>query len=484
MNKSQSKDRVKLSVRAADRSTEIFLVNNKFERIASDVGQLESDVVPGIYKVRFRAGQSQIDKLIEVEAGANFKPYNGPAVEFTTAAPIKQTITNREHHQNAAYELSRSVKLELGRDSRIFLFVRDLMVHPPVEPWLGVSIHSIDGNLLATLSEGECDAQNGFCGLNLEVDPGTYRLRVTVNELEVYEMFVVTIAGWETQVFALIEDLSSLGGEVRRASLPTASMFMSELGQGFDPLSDTVRQVELVRQGLVRERKVLTPSEVTRLLREKSLNPMLGIFGSHLLMRQRSTDYALVKKMIDQLGATFVAHPDIQALLLNRKISKYPANLAFGTPPMLRSSWQFLVRASRQRMSLVPQGSLTDQIADGLVYTAPWLIHKLEESAQEQEPKVTFAEASRQLQKLLTLNSQQRANLQADLEQPQNANQFTPLEQNLLNATVFIPEVSAIEVKKQQQQGEVPSTTQILRSIDAPNYAIARAIHRIVNKLI
>jgi hypothetical protein len=333
------------------------------------------------------------------------------------------------------------------------------------------------------MDQGDYDLQNGLCGLNLELDPGTYRLRVDIGKPQAYELFVVTVKGWQTQVFAMVEDVSSPSGVVRRPSLPTASMFMAQAGQGFDPKSPTARQAELVRLGLVSGRPVLTKSEATRLLEQPSLNPMLGIYAAHFMLRQRRTDYALLRAMIDRLGTPFASHPDVQALLLNRNLGEPQRSLVFSTPPMLRSSWQLVVHASRRRMSIVPQGTLVDQIADGVLYTAPWLVHRLDTSVSEQTYNVSFAQASRAVQRLLNLEPEQQARFRADLEQPETASQFTPLEQNLLNATILKPQIIVPGDEDQASAHKTPSTAQVLRPIDAPNYSIARAVQSIVDKL-
>ncbi|MCI5150473.1 MAG: hypothetical protein D3916_13990, partial [Candidatus Electrothrix sp. MAN1_4] len=68
---------VRLSIRAHERLSEIFLVNSRFEKIAAAVGHLETSVYPGLYKARFRIGQTQIDQLIEVLHGAGMLEIEG-----------------------------------------------------------------------------------------------------------------------------------------------------------------------------------------------------------------------------------------------------------------------------------------------------------------------------------------------------------------------------------------------------------------------
>lgn len=105
MNRSPSKQTV-LTVRAADNLTEVFLADSRFELIASGIGRVEATVAPGLYKARFRVGQIQTDSLIEVEAGARSKVFDGPAVQFASPAPLVQTLTYQQAQAEAAQKLS------------------------------------------------------------------------------------------------------------------------------------------------------------------------------------------------------------------------------------------------------------------------------------------------------------------------------------------------------------------------------------------
>jgi len=376
MSKLQSEKRVNLTVKAADCMTEIFLVDSGFQRVDSGIGLLETQVVPGIYKARFRAGQTQIDKIIAVEAGSENKTFTGPAVEFITPVPLPQTSGNRRIHQDTAQKFSHTISLKKGNGSQFYLFIRGLSEEAS-RPWLGVSLHNINGNLLARAEQGKCDAENGFCALNIEVDPGTYRLRVEEEPGEIYEMFVVTAAGWQTQVFALAEDAWLPGIAACRAALPTASVFMVREGTGFDPSSPVVRQIELIRLGLLNGRKILTKNAAENLLQERDLNPMLVLFATHLLMRQTSVDYPLVSRILESLQRPLFFHSDIQAVHLCQEVGKFENPPDFSSPPMLTSSWQLILQADRQGKAVIPQGSLSEQIAEGVLNTSLWLIHRL-----------------------------------------------------------------------------------------------------------
>ena len=380
MQELPSEQQIRLTVRAYDRLSEIFLVNSRFQLIAAAVGQLEALVQPGIYKARFRIGQKQVDQLIEVSPGAGPLEINGMPVDFSSPVPLAGIGTDREVQRNAAEEFSRSAGEQKGEGSWLFVFIQDRVGSASVAsaPWEGVTLHNLDGTLLADPSQGICDQENGFFVLHLEVDPGTYRLRVEEEPGESYEMFVRTFTGWQTQIFVLSEAAWLSDTSAYRAALSSASVLMVEADQGFAAGNEVARQVELLRLGLLHGREVVTEVTVASLLKEECLNPMQVIFTAHFLSRQGNVDVAtvtLMSALLKKLPAAFYEHPDLQALMLHQVDEMRPV---FPAPPMLRSSWDCIAQAVEQRKVIVPPGSLTDQIAGGLLPTSLWLVHRLD----------------------------------------------------------------------------------------------------------
>ncbi|MCI5139011.1 MAG: hypothetical protein D3922_11500, partial [Candidatus Electrothrix sp. AR1] len=163
-----------------------------------------------------------------------------------------------------------------------------------------------------------------------------------------------------------------------RAALPAACVLMAEAGQGFDPVDEVARQAELFRLGMLHGRKVVTEAAVAGLLKEERLNPMQVVFAVHSLAGQGSTnivDVTSLSALLKKLPADFLDHPDLQALMLHQEAEMRPV---FPAPPMLRSSWDRIAQALEQKKAIVPPGSLTAQIAGGLLPTSLWLVHRLD----------------------------------------------------------------------------------------------------------
>ncbi len=373
MSGSQSDNMVTLRVNAADSLTEIFLVNSSFEKIAAGVGSVEHSVAPGLYKARFRVGQVQSDSLIEVPANPPGKVFNGPAVQFASPVPLRQTMTWQEEHGEAAQKLSQSVLLKKGDGSQLFLFLRG-MTEAACQPWLGVSLHDLDGGLIAKAEQGICNTESRCCALHLELNPGLYRLRVEEEPGERYEMFVVTLAGWQTQLFAVAENGWLPDVQLVRANLPEAAVLMSETGKGFDPASAAARQTEQLRLGLLHGRKVLTQNGLHNLLAAQPLNPMNALYAAGLLQEPDCADAAA--ELARNMDGTLTALPDMQLLLPDAGSAK--ESPSFDLPPLFRKSWQLLTEAVGKEKAVIPPGSLNEQMQQGAALnTALWLMHRL-----------------------------------------------------------------------------------------------------------
>jgi hypothetical protein len=382
MQKLQSEQRVRLVVRAYDRCSEVFLVNSDFQRIAAGIGELEAVVSPGIYKARFRIGQKQVDQLVEV---ARESPERatleicGDPVDFSSPVPLAGIGAGQdiqEVHRKAAEKFSQlAVSEQKGAGSWLFLFIREITDSAAV-PWAGITLHDLDGALIAEPNQGICDQENGYFALHLELDPGTYRLRVEEEPGEFYEMFVQTKQGWQTQIFAVSEQAWLPDIQAHRAALSSAAVLMAEAGQGFTAKDEVARQVELLRLGLLHRRKVVTETFVADLLQQESLhslNPLQVILLAHSLAEQGKLDTALLTTLLKKLPANFAEHADIQALMLNQPATVRPA---FFAPPMLHSSWDRIVQAVKQRKAIIPPGSLAAQLDDSVIKTALWLVHR------------------------------------------------------------------------------------------------------------
>jgi hypothetical protein len=141
----------------------------------------------------------------------------------------------------------------------------------------------------------------------------------------------------------------------------------------FDPERPQSRLVELARQALASRRQVLSP-RFREMLGQDLDDPMLGIFGGHLLLLDPEPDLELLRLVIGNVRGLLgqALHPDVEALAL--RLEPSAVTYVFENPPMLRRSWTLVLEASVARPELVPVSSVASTVADRIWGEEPWLI--------------------------------------------------------------------------------------------------------------
>lgn len=398
MSSSDALPRLPLRILATDEGTEIFLVDASFQRLASAVGELRAEVKPGIYKARFRSGDTMADQLIEVPPRLPPEQseilVRGEPLRFASALPLPDTRTSHEYHQAAWSHAWDPPDLLLGSGSLLFILARDAEKMPGERsshvPWQGLTLCDLDGRVLLDFAEApRRDADLAYASANIQLDPGTYVLRVDTELNGILEMPVVTRPDWQTQVALRSRSISRHAptfGEspgvrrsrsVRRADLAGATVLMSRPGYRSAPSGQQDRLTELARLGLIQGRATIRPEDLRTMLWAKFENPMLGIYGAHLLLQDNERDMSLLHEVVGNLESMLGPHPDVAALRL--PLARHdgltaPADPRFDTPPMLARSWQLVVEASFEQPALVPANSFAASVATNLVSGNPWLI--------------------------------------------------------------------------------------------------------------
>lgn len=182
------------------------------------------------------------------------------------------------------------------------------------------------------------------------------------------EQTLVASPNWQTQVFLLLHDYDLPRTEPlpdtdivrgRRANLAEASILLSA-GSGFKPFDEQIYLTEIARLGLANRRPML-PRDIRQMLAGKFNNPMLGIFGAHLLLLQDEPDRSLLRIVLDNLRKLLGReHPDVEAIALR---VDGPGDYIFTEPPMLLRSWGFVLDATVEKPMLCPVDSFATRIA-------------------------------------------------------------------------------------------------------------------------
>ena len=381
-------DSVTLRVTTEDKSAEIFIIDGQFNLVARGIGPTKDfELAPGLYKVKITGGNETREEQVALRPGSAPVLQEFSRLVFASPAPLADTSKTHEFHIEAAIEQSRLIHVQAGAGSKIFVFARgwtekqrtDSDTHQRQHPATGLKLLNETGETAVVDFETQSEKDLGWepwAACNVSVNPGNYRLRLDVPSLNgTIEQTVVASPGWQTQIFLLQRDYSedqpqaeSPTASRKQADLLNASVLMSR--GGFDYDRNDLRSVELARLALTNQRKVLS-GELRQLLRDKFENPMLGIFGAHLLLLDNEPDKELfgivVNKLRDLVGP---AHPDVEALALQLPQS---SNYQFKSPPMLQRSWSLICQATADKPELVPSESVLAGVSGSWWGNSIWL---------------------------------------------------------------------------------------------------------------
>jgi hypothetical protein len=435
-----SSTKVRLKVDGGEPGTEIFVIDGAFNLVDKGLETLDKEFQPGLYKVKFKRGSvvSEVDATLFPESQE--VTVRAPDMEFSSPAPLQGTQTSHEYHQYEASQLSRQVHQRLGGGGQLFIFIRDINPGGKGSPASGLTLHDIRGRMLADCGKQAlgkdlwAPEQAKWAGANIELDPGEYRLRLQRKEGNLEQILTVS-NGWQTQIF-LVRDWNEKHRRRKKKKRPRiqlpdlskSTVLIAPMGAGFDPNRNErdLALTELARQGLTNGRTVLRANDLRQMLEGKFENPMLGIYGVHLLLRAVSPKHTLFRSseppddqmirqmqillgtpsdgtagpqtlqafmefltiVINNLENLLGDHPDIRALRLARDslAGERSATAPFSVPPMLYRSWMIVVEASATDPALVPSGSLSDRIANRLWGTGPCLTWKTPSALRPKVP--------------------------------------------------------------------------------------------------
>jgi len=481
MTASSSSEPSSLHIRAADEGTEIFVMNSGLKRVATGLGSMQFEVEPGIYKVRFRSGASQQDELVDASTPGETVYVEGSPIHFHSAVPIEHTRTTRESHQRPASHESCRTHRSLGSGGRLFLFVREIDTDQPFD-LPRVTLHALDKTQLASLGEGVGDAGAQWAALSLDLDPGTYAVRVDSQYIGQYEIFVTVSPGWQTQVFFIMEDIWRGNDAFRAPSIRTASILIAPNHRGFEPDDGKIRVCELARHALAQGRDVVSKTVMQKLLSGKFEAPMLGILAANLLLRRRRPDWELLGTICRNLYHVLGRHPDLDALSLAVRGWKGESIESFVLPPSLRRSWDHVVHASRRRATLVPSGSPLAEVAEELVLAGPWLTHRMGGRVRERVlERASVAGAERAMERLVSADREVLEVMARESRSDENS--LSGLQQSVLSAALSFAEANEYRTSKNDESQLRPEARRLLKGLSAPTYAIADAVMNLARRI-
>lgn len=350
---------VPFSIDPHDPAAEIFIVDEAFNLVDRGVGSLNVKLPMGLYKVRIRSGTRISDEVHLLDAPVDPEHAAAPLAPFSAAAPLPHSALTHEYHMAARAEAAQRVDLKKGTDGKLMVMTRIWRKDdaPPAEllPWEGMKVLNRSGKVIADLAQdGERKTdQDVFATVTIELDPGTYFLRMPDLAGGQREQSVVVSPNWRTESYVLFTprnvDQEGFVG-------PRIAILMHGIDMPVGDDSDLV--INQAQVALANERLVLG-GELDDLLISKFSNPIAGIIGGHLLIVEHSHRPSNRILQLDEVvrnlrGLVGDRHPDVEALSLHCSDKALRNRNPVGEPPMFQASWELLVEASRQRPDQIP----------------------------------------------------------------------------------------------------------------------------------
>jgi hypothetical protein len=387
-----------LTIDAGNPVVDIKVFDGAFRLRASGSGRIDETLPTGFYTVRYSAGDAREEKEITLRPGAPVVLTEPPTLPFSSAAPLPLTSTSSPYHQTQASQLSRENPLKLGEGSHFFLFVRDVEAGLAGNPAEGLTLHRTDGTQVANLAEvaqvGSGNGEAPCAGRNIALDPGSYFVRLALEPDQSIEIVLHLVKGWQNQLFLLRGGGGLVQGDRSFPDLPAATLLMARPGQGFEPVkrvslrpqefdpSEDLRLSELARQALAAGRSNISPADLQLMLNGEWVDPLLLIFGVHLLLMGPQPDLEFAATVVGRLQSIVegARHPDIEVLALEVAYRRgMPIDIPpFEAPPMLRRGWEMLIHHSAHEPQLIRSGTLLDRIAGRLWGSGAWLMWQAE----------------------------------------------------------------------------------------------------------
>lgn len=383
-----------VSVEVVDRASLVEIRDNNYQVIASGFGSLDVDLPVGIFKARTQVGSMVEEQLFAVEEGVVPLPVILEPVVFSSPAPLRYTNTHHEYHEAALAEaLGAPIpdSLIYGNGSRFLLSVRDPSDAPfnqtpesierYARSYTGFTLCRVEGDELINYDQvARRDMSLGYLICNVELDPGHYILKIAREGLEPLALPVITVMGWVSEIFILMEAIDSSSDSVFTPRLKDAAVMMKPVWENyFLPDDHFFRLTEVARQALQGGRNILDKNLMNDLLNSKFGNPVLGLLSAHLLLLESKPRLDLLKIVIDNLtGLLGGEFPDVA--VIRHRLTQLAPDLApqinpdimIQFPPLLRVSWDIAADLATENESFFPADSVCWQVADRMIDNGIW----------------------------------------------------------------------------------------------------------------
>lgn len=372
-----SADTVELTLSCENAAAELLVVDSDFKLVAHGAPPLKTRIEPGIYALKAKIGAKVTERLELIEPRDEPYAFELPPPRFESPMPLDGTATSREEQRQAPDPFMRAsgprIALHAGnvRTSSLMLFVRDPIprgAEDMPDEQRELYARSFDGFRLLDLQGREqvdFDKQavkhleDGYLGAQVQLAAGSYVLAWGQDEEQTC-LAVNAVRGWALQVFLRLQPVGGDALHLRPAFFD-AAFALDRVDAGYSAAREDFRVMEAARLALMDRRAIAGGQKMRALLTGRCTNPMLNLYGGHLLAAAPKCDFDLLAQVITNAAAVVgPLYPDLVALAWAYEAGTGKRPMGFGLrpwleilgamdgPPLLTPSWDLLLKCAEQ----------------------------------------------------------------------------------------------------------------------------------------
>jgi hypothetical protein len=354
-----------------------------FNMVGKGFGSLEEKFDPGLYLVRVEAGGRPFEKVIHVQpestANVSYPVFSQPL--SSSAGVVAGSSSLHEYTGDYTRQLSQTkAKVRLGSGARLVV----LASRPSPAERAPIKFQSIrlldkEGVCVADLArrapaQGSLDDQLSI-GFAAEVSPGA--LVIEWKDENQGAAFCWRQPLWLPEGYVMLLFLTVPAGATA-PTIDSASIHLAPLDSGFEPRFPSASAAESALESLRTGRQLLSRERLEKdLLEQKFNNPMLGIYGAHMVLRRSIPDSEkaeILKEVLGNLEKLAPGHPDVSALrLMGRGFLAQSLVPPCSWPPMIRLGYSAFRDADwEQSGAFIERNSVGDRIRSAFAFGGVW----------------------------------------------------------------------------------------------------------------
>jgi hypothetical protein len=362
--------------------------------------------------VRVELGDKPFEQVVRVPtAGTARVIYPASSQPLSSSAAVVHGSSSlHEYTGDYTRQLSRSTAdVVLGSGARLVVLASR---HNPADSapikFQSVRLLDKDGVRIADLArrpaaKGPTDP-NLAAGFAAEVNPGGLVLEWKEDTMEsCWRQPLWVPQGYVMLVFVTVPPNTSA------PQIASASIHLANLHEGFEPRSGSAPAAEVALESIRTGRQLLSQERLQRdLLEQKFQNPMLGIYGAHMVLQRsmsESEKLQILTEVLHNLELLIPGSPDVAALrLMSSRLQ--PATVQqppCSWPPMMRLGYlAFRDGDWNQPGGFIEGSSLADRIRTGLASGGVWSKWSAERSSLAEFPGANSMEVMQTILNRLT----------------------------------------------------------------------------------